>query len=343
MKQLGPIQEIASRMWRLRAGKASWVVIFALLGIAIGADFVASDKPLLLSYHGHFYVFPNITDPPELRAHNLQSLEDTMWSVDWMVPPPIPWGQNQQDKTGSPLSAPSRAHWLGTDNARRDVMARLVHGARVSIAVGLISVSIYILLGTLMGMFAGYFGGWVDVIISRLIEIIMTVPVFFLILAVMGMTESAGIGIMMLVIGLVYWTHVARLVRTEVLRLRQLEFVEAAQALGYSDARIMFRHILPNALGPILVAATFGVAGAILVEASLSFLGFGTPDSTASWGGLLRGAMGNFHAWWLVLFPGLAIFVTVSAYNIAGEVLRDVLDPRLRHASDRLRFGPFGG
>jgi peptide/nickel transport system permease protein len=147
----------------------------------------------------------------------------------------------------------------------------------------------------------------------------------------MGVVEGAGIGTMMVVIGLVYWTRVARLVRAEALRVRQLAFIEAAVALGYSGHRIILRHILPNTMGPILVTATFGFAAAILVEASLSFLGFGTPDTTASWGGLLRGAMGNFRAWWLVIFPGAAVFLTVTAYNLTGEALRDALDPRLRH------------
>jgi len=132
------------------------------------------------------------------------------------------------------------------------------------------------------------------------------------------------------VVGLVYWTRVARLVRAEALRVREMDFVAAAITLGYSDLRIMVRHILPNTLGPVWVTATFGVASMILVEASLSFLGFGAPDDMASWGSLLRGAMGNFHAWWLVLFPGLTIFTVVSAYNLAGEALRDALDPHLR-------------
>jgi len=247
----------------------------------------------------------------------------------WMVPPPVGWAQNQQDKGARPLAPPSARHWLGTDSARRDVLARLVHGSRVSILVGVVSVSIYVILGSLLGLLAAYFGGWVDVVISRLTEAVLTIPVFFLVLAVMGVVQEAGVVTMMVVIGLVYWTRVARLVRAEALRVRAQEYIDAAIALGFSTPRILLRHILPNTTGPILVTATFGVAGAILIEAALSFLGFGTPDTVASWGGLLRGAMGNFHAWWLVLFPGFTIFAVVTAYNLAGEALRDLLDPRL--------------
>jgi peptide/nickel transport system permease protein len=200
-----------------------------------------------------------------------------------------------------------------------------------------VAVAFYVTVGTLLGLIAAYAGGWVDAVLSRLTEVVLSVPIFFVILAVMGMVERAGLGALVLVVAGFYWTRVARLVRTEALRIRELEYVQAAVALGFSAPRIMLRHILPNALGPVLVSATFGVAGMILIEASLSFLGFGAPDTTASWGALLRGAMGNFHAWWLVLFPGACIFVTVTAYNLAGEALRDALDPRLRSADATVR------
>jgi peptide/nickel transport system permease protein len=321
---------------QLRARRGSrWglTLIAALLVVAATADFLASDKPIAAHIDGELYLLANVVDPVALRAHTVHSLLETMSDDDWLVPPLIAWGVNEQDKGETPLAPPSARHWLGTDTARRDVLARMIHGSRVAILVGVVSVSIFVTIGTLLGLFAGFFGGWIDAVISRLTETIMTIPVFFLILAVMGVLEQAGIGTMMVVIGLVYWTRVARLVRAETLRLRRMEFVEAALALGLSGRRIIFRHILPNTIGPILVAATFGVAASILVEAALSFLGFGTPDSTASWGGLLRAAMGNFHAWWLVVFPGAAIFATVTAYNLTGDALRDALDPRLRHES----------
>lgn len=304
-------------------------MLVTLVGLALAADLVASEMPLLVRYRGHHYVLPNIFDPAALRTHTMGTLLASMEEDDWLIATPIPWGPNQQDKGHPALAAPSGSHWLGTDIARRDVLARLVHGSRVTLLVGVVSVSIYVLIGTFLGLLAGYLGGWVDALVSRVTEAVLSLPVFFLVLAVMGVMERAGIGTLMVVIGLVYWTRIARLVRAEALRLRSMEFVVAAKALGYSPLRIMAHHILPNAIGPVLVAATFGMAGAVLVEAALSFLGFGTPDTMASWGGLLYGVMGNFHAWWLVVFPGAAIFATVMAYNIAGEVVRDVLDPRM--------------
>lgn len=306
-------------------------LIAGLFVVAAIADFLASDKPILAKIGGQVYWLPNVTDPVELRAHSNHSLLDSMGDGDWLIEPPVPWGPNEQDKSQTPLMPPSSRHLLGTDTARRDVLSRVIHGSRIALLVGVVSVSIYVLVGTVLGLGAAFFGGWFDVVVSRAIETLMTIPVFFLILAVMGVVDGAGIGTMMVVIGLVYWTRVARLVRAEALRVRGLAYIEAAVALGYSGRRIILRHILPNSMGPILVTATFGVAAAVLVEASLSFLGFGTPDTTASWGALLRGAMGNFHAWWLVIFPGAAIFLTVTAYNLAGEALRDALDPHLRN------------
>ncbi len=322
--------KVLGQVWRRPGGRIGLLLIAALVAVAWGADFIASDKPLVLHLDGDIYLLPNLRDPLALRAHTSQTLAHSMGADDWMIPALVPWGPNQQDKGQQPLAPPSIDHWLGTDTARRDVLARLVHGARVSFLVGLVAVALYVVIGTLLGLVAAFYGGWIDAVISRVTEVFLSIPVFFLILAVMGLVERAGIFAMTLVIGLVYWTRIARLVRAEALRVCALEYVQAATALGFSSGRVMLRHVLPNTMGPILVAATFGIAGTILIEAALSFLGFGTPDTMASWGGLLRGAMGNFHAWWLVLFPGATIFVTVTAYNLAGEALRDALDPRLR-------------
>jgi len=324
------VRPALAAVWRRPGGRFGLSALALLVLVAALGDFLASDKPLALALGGELYLFPNLHDVPALRAHTTQSLVASMGAEDWLVPVLVPWGPNQQDIGQPPLAAPSGRHWLGTDTARRDVLARLIHGARVSILVGVIAVALYVALGTLLGLVAGYYRGWVDAVVSRLTEVLLSIPVFFLILAVMGLVEQAGVLALVVVIALVYWTRIARLVRAETLRLRELEYVQAARALGFSDLRVMLRHVLPNAAGPIWVAATFGVAGTILIEASLSFLGFGAPDTVASWGGLLRGAMGNFHAWWLVLFPGAAIFVTITATNLAGEALRDALDPRLR-------------
>ena len=223
---------------------------------------------------------------------------------------------------------PSRAHILGTDQSTRDVAVRILYGTRISLTIGVIAVSIYVLIGILLGALAGFFGGWVDLVLQRLIEIMMSVPSFFVILTIMAFIDHRSIFHIMIVLGLIRWTTVARLVRGEFLRLRNEEFVTAAEALGFPTRRIIFGHILPNALGPVLVAATFGVAACILIEASLSFLGLGDV-SAPSWGQMIQEGYAT-GAWHLILAPGFAIFATVSALNLVGEGLRDALDPRLR-------------
>ncbi|PID39202.1 MAG: peptide ABC transporter permease [Proteobacteria bacterium] len=192
----------------------------------------------------------------------------------------------------------------------------------------MLAVAIDVLIGLCLGLLAGYHRGWVDVIVSRVIELGLSFPAFFLILTVMALLGRSSLWTMALVIGLTRWTGVARLVRAEVLRLRELDFVAAARISGVSSLRIMVRVVLPHALGPVLVSATFGVASVILVESALSFLGFGAPPPTASWGEVLGQAYENPHAWWLVFFPGLLLFLAVSAINLLGQGLRDALDPR---------------
>ena len=227
------------------------------------------------------------------------------------------------------LLPPSAGHWFGTDELGRDVFTRVVYGARVSLKVGFVAVGIAVLIGTSVGLVAGYYGGWIDSLLMRLVDIMLCFPTFFLILAVIAMLEPS-IWYIMIIIGLTGWMGVARLVRAEVLTLREREFVLAARGLGASDLRIIVRHILPNALSPVLVAATLGVAGAILTESALSFLGIGVQPPTPSWGNILTAGKDYIEfAWWLSLFPGLAILVTVLAYNLLGEGLRDALDPRL--------------
>lgn len=243
--------------------------------------------------------------------------------------PLIPYALDEENLNEQKLK-PSLAHWMGTDDIGRDVMSRMVWGGRVSLAVGVVSVSIYVTIGVIVGAIAGYFRGWCDLIISRIIEIVICFPSFFLILTIVAFFGQSIFNIM-LVIGLIGWTGVAQLVRGEFLRLGEQEFILAGRALGFSPLRIIFRHVLPNALAPVLVSATFGIAGAILTESALSFLGFGITVPRPSWGGLLsKGRDFNMEAPWMIFFPGFAIFLTITAYNLVGEALRDAADPRLR-------------
>jgi peptide/nickel transport system permease protein len=228
------------------------------------------------------------------------------------------------------LRPPSGEHPLGTDDLGRDVLARVVHGARVSLKVGFVAVGIATALGLLVGLLSGFYGGWVDAVLMRFVDMMLCFPTFFLILSVIAFLEPS-IWNIMAVIGLTGWMGVARLVRAETLSLKERDFVAAARAQGAGDARIILRHVLPNTLAPILVAATLGVAGAILTESALSFLGIGVQPPTPSWGNILTAGKDNIeYAWWLSLFPGLAILVTVLGYNLLGEGIRDAADPRLK-------------
>lgn len=228
------------------------------------------------------------------------------------------------------LQAPGADYLLGTDDLGRDVLTRILYGARISLLVGFVAVGIASVIGILLGALAGYYGGWIDSIIMRFVDVMLCFPSFFLILAVIAFLEPS-IWNIMIIIGLTGWMGVARLVRAEFLSLRERDFVQAARALGASDGRVIFRHILPNALSPVLVSATLGVAGAILTESALSFLGIGVQPPTPSWGNMLiAGKQTLGTAWWLSAFPGLAILLTVLGYNLLGEGIRDALDPRLK-------------
>lgn len=228
------------------------------------------------------------------------------------------------------LLPPNWDYLFGTDELGRDVFSRMIYGARISLQVGLISAGIATILGVILGALAGYYGGWLETLIMRFTDMMLCFPTFFLILAVIALLDPSIINIMA-VIGLTSWMSVTRLVRAEFLTLKQRDFVLAARSLGASNSRIIFKHILPNAMAPVLVAATLSVAGAILVESSLSFLGLGVQPPEASWGNILSQGKANIEiAWWLSLFPGLAILLTVLGYNLLGEGIRDALDPRLR-------------
>lgn len=228
------------------------------------------------------------------------------------------------------LIGPSREHLLGTDSLGRDLFSRMVYGARISLSVGFVAVGIAVLIGVMLGSIAGYYGGRTDNVISRFIDIMLCFPTFFLILSVIAVLGPNILNIM-IVIGVTSWMGVARLIRAEFLSLKEREFIEAARAIGAGDLRIITRHLIPNGIGPVLVSATLGIAGAILLESGLSFLGLGVQPPTPSWGNILTEAKSTLGiAWWITLFPGLAILITVLGYNLLGEGLREFFNPHRR-------------
>jgi peptide/nickel transport system permease protein len=236
------------------------------------------------------------------------------------------------------LEPPGLHHLMGTDDLGRDVLSRMIWGARISLAVGFVAIGIATIIGTVLGAISGYYGGWFDRIIMRSIDIMLSIPTFFLILAVIAFI-GPSIWNIMIVIGLTAWMGVARLVRAEFLSLKEREFVLAAKAIGASDFRIIYKHIMINSMSPVLVSAVLGIAGAVLVESALSFLGIGVQPPTPSWGNILTLGKDNIEiAWWLSLYPGLAILITVLSYNLFGEGLRDAIDPRLWGAEEEESF-----
>ena len=228
------------------------------------------------------------------------------------------------------LERPSAEHWLGTDVQGRDVWARLVYGARVSLAVGLVSQAIALVIGVALGLVAGFYGRWVDDLVMRLADVTLAFPTLLLLIAMVAALQPS-LGVVLLVIGLVGWAGMARLVRGQVLVVRQLEYVQAVRALGGRDRRVMLRHVLPNVIAPVVIAATLGVAGAIMAEAALSFLGLGVQPPTPSWGAMIadgRDLSQLRRSPWTSVFPGVAIGLAVLGFNLLGDALRDALDPR---------------
>ncbi|PIE68453.1 MAG: peptide ABC transporter permease [Deltaproteobacteria bacterium] len=256
-------------------------------------------------------------------------LVGTMALAALLAPAICPYDPNALD-VNAILLPPGPHHLLGTDALGRDVFTRLVYGARVSLWVGFVAVGIAAFIGTVLGLIAGYIGGLVDELIMRGVDVMLCFPSFFLILAVIAFLEPS-LHTIMVVIGLTSWMGVARLVRAETLSLKERDFIKAARLSGASVVRILVRHILPNALTPVLVAATLGIAAAILTESALSFLGLGVQPPVPSWGNMLMEGKDVMEiAPWLSVFPGLSILLTVLGYNVLGETLRDLLDPRLR-------------
>ncbi len=317
---------------RNRRAMTSLYGILALALVAVFADFIANEKPYLVTIGGRTYS-PILVDyaasaglmrPPEaLRDVDYARLDAR---DAWF--PPIPYSPSRADLREEAFAPPSARHWLGTDQLGRDVASGLVHGSRISLTVGIVVVAIQLTIGVFLGVLAGYYGGAVDLALSRFFELMLAIPTFFLILTVAAVLPPSIYNVMA-ILGLTGWVDIARLVRGESLQLRSLDFVTAARSLGARDLSIMWRHLLPNGLAPVLVSASFGVASAILAESGLSFLGVGVPADLVTWGSILAVSQQNTFAWWLAVVPGFAIFLTVTAYNLVGDGLRDAFDPQV--------------
>jgi len=339
------------RFRRRPLAMAALVFVGLLVAVAVFAPAIAGTKPVLCRYKGRIYApclgyfdrrwEPAIFAKDKFRGTypaNLAAKDPESWAI-WPLFFQDPYRPVRADewpgRPENPAKDEGKPSWmnpLGTDQAGVDVLAKMVHGTTIALLVGFVSMGIAGTIGILVGAIGGYFGGWVDTLTSRATEIVMCIPTLVLILAIVAILEKPTIWHTMAIIGATGWTGIARLTRGEFLRLKNAEFVMAARAAGAGPLRIMLRHILPNALAPVLVPITFGIASAILTESSLSFLGFGPPPPTASWGSILNDARSNLTMWWLVVFPGLAIFLTVLAYNLVGEGLQEATDPRLREA-----------
>jgi len=277
-------------------------------------------------------------NPPQLTVYEQYRVNETAANYDWVIRAPIPYSPKdyirEQGDTGleAPLSNEHRSHLMGTEENGADVLSRMIHASRIALAIGFIATGIALFIGVILGGLMGYFSGIVDMIGMRLVEIFEAVPTLFLLLIFVAFFERS-LYVMMIIIGITGWPGYARYVRAEFLRLRQQEFVQAAIVCGLPLRSVLFRHMLPNGMAPILVAASFGVASAILAEATLSFLGLGLVDNP-SWGQMLnQSVQSSTFNWWMAAFPGGAIFLTVFAYNLIGESMRDAIDPHLKRKS----------
>ncbi len=423
-----------------KPGLFSMYILIILIVVAIFSPIIANQQPLYVKYAGNTYfpAFKNIINEsfsdsvvnPGTGAKEELVFNRTDWrtlELESVIWPLIPYSADQYDRYARDYVAPSDQqtykssegmkdspwilrHHLGTDALGRDVASGLIHGTKISLMVGVVSMGIASIIGVLLGAFAGYFGDtglritrvrkWmiflglflgfyygflirsnvvsesfnkgiasglgsfslsilifsfyltvfnivgrslklkgylgrlipikVDSYVSRGIEVLNSLPNLLLIITVAAIMKERSLGVLMVIIGATSWTGIARFTRAEFMRLREMEFIQAAKALGYSNKRIIFKHGLPNGLSAVFVSIAFGVASAILTESSLSFLGIGVPDDVVTWGSLLSLGKEEFEAWWLVIYPGLAIFITITIYNLIGEGLRDALDPKLK-------------
>ncbi len=319
------------------------LVFFTLLAIiAAGGHLLAGGLPIACKYKGEvtfpavvatFHKIPFASHvkamPKPFRFPQFNAKRDVPKDKDgWAIWPLVPWDPNEVDPENS-LKPGSDIHLLGTDEVGRDILSRMIHATAIAMLVGFISMGIATVIGLTLGALAGYLGGWEDIGISRLIEVFICVPLFYVILIILSLWQP-DIYTVMSVIGLFSWTGIARYTRGEFMKLKNLEYAMAARALGATTPRIIFRHLLPNSLAPVLVVVAFGIAGAIFLESGLSWLGFGVMPPTPTWGNILRSGYDNLRiAPHLIFPPSIAIFVAVLTFNLIGDALRDVTDPRL--------------
>jgi peptide/nickel transport system permease protein len=327
---------------RHRSGMIGLLLFGLFLGVAAFGHLLAGNRPIVCRYKGTIY-FPAVVAtihkvpgasailgmPKPFNLPQFNAKRDVPKDPEsWAIWPLVNWGPDDVDLAYR-LKPPSKEHPLGTDEVGRDVLARMIHATTIAMLVGAISMSIATAIGLVLGSVAGYLGGWEDIVISRLLEVFLCIPVFYVILIILLLMEP-GIYKVMVIIGLFGWTGIARYTRGEFLKNKNLDYAIAARALGASTPRIIFRHILPNSLAPVLVVVAFGIAGAIFVESGLSWLGFGVMPPTPTWGNILRSGFENLRVGPHLIFPpSVAIFLAVFTFNLIGDALRDVTDPRL--------------
>lgn len=340
------MKRICAFLWKRTGSRFALLIIALLFVAAYFAPLVANSKPLIASYEGlrfpafrDLYPFNKLLKPD---AVSLKLQQDPDWlrrddgtdRPKFFIMPPVPYSplETRLDDISAPPALKTR-HFFGCDDNGRDILARLLYGTKNSLLVGFLAVGIAGLLGIIIGGLGGYYGGLVDsLLVSRLIEVMLSFPTFFLIITIAAVIDPKYLNIctLMIIIGLTSWTSIARYTRGEFLRLRGIDYVQAAKVQGAGGWHVITNHLLPNSLAPILVTLTFGIGGAILAESGLSFLGVGVQPPEPSWGNVLSIVQKSWDSWWIGLFPGFMIFISVLSYNLLGDALRDALDPKER-------------
>jgi len=313
---------------RRRFADVCALMLAMLALVAVFAEELSSSRPILCKYHGRMHFLANVTHPHDLDGVTPARFESEKQAGDFAIWPLVACGA--RSSCGPAVEPPlaSMAHPLGTDGSGRDVFSRLVYGTRSAFAVAVLAVAAFVALGAALGAIAGFFGGKVDFLVARAVETLSAFPVPLLALVVQALVPRAGVWSLVAVIAALRWTEVARLVRAEVMAVAPLDYVTAARALGASPIRVLYKHVLPMTISPIVVSAVLGLGQIVLLESALDFLRVGLPESVPTWGEMLSESREHFSAWWLLLLPGSLVFASVTATNALGEALRDALDPR---------------